>query len=528
MLATYLGIAIFLVWVAHVFLGDALSRVDSADRVLFSRDPHLAAIGFVWNPLPALAMLPLVALKGIWPALVTQGFAANIASALFMAGAVYQTYSLLREINVTWPARLVVTGTFALHPLILFYGANGMSEASFLFFIVLACRYLALWLSSPSPGLLAVVGLGLAGAYLCRYEAMAAGCGVILLVGLATIVRSPGNRGDRLIYAICDCLLVGAPFLLAVGFWAGTSWLITGHPFEQFSSVYGNAAQVRAIGVPTRSPGFGAVLFAMRGIGALEPFLPLAILAAVAKGLKSVDVRVLAVLAVYGPVLLFMSWAYGTGTVPTFLRYLIVSIPGATLLWGFVLSSGDFVQPARNLVGSRVLKTSMTLGLLVMSAVAVPLSISGMTDGVLNATEADPIGGVVAGHSATAKQQSGLHWFETDREVARYVDNLHLKEGSVLLDDFLGFAVAHGSSDPRQFIITSDRDFKQALNDPTGLGVEYLLVPDPAGIGKLDALNRTYPDIYVTGAGVGQLVTSFQSQDPASPNWRLYRVITGS
>ena len=47
-LAVYLMVGYWL-QVQHGFiLGDALSRVSAAQSVLFSRDPHLAAIGFIF------------------------------------------------------------------------------------------------------------------------------------------------------------------------------------------------------------------------------------------------------------------------------------------------------------------------------------------------------------------------------------------------------------------------------------------------------------------------------------------------
>lgn len=48
-LAVYLAVGYWL-HVRHGFiLGDALSRVSAAQSVLFSRDPHLAAIGFIFT-----------------------------------------------------------------------------------------------------------------------------------------------------------------------------------------------------------------------------------------------------------------------------------------------------------------------------------------------------------------------------------------------------------------------------------------------------------------------------------------------
>src|SRR5690348_959004 len=54
----------YLVFVEHVIVGDAAARVAQAWYVIGSRDPHLAAIGFVWNPLPSVAAIPLVAGRG--------------------------------------------------------------------------------------------------------------------------------------------------------------------------------------------------------------------------------------------------------------------------------------------------------------------------------------------------------------------------------------------------------------------------------------------------------------------------------
>ena len=52
--AVYLAVGYWL-QVRHGFiLGDALSRVSAAQGALFSRDPHLAAIGFIFTPLTAM------------------------------------------------------------------------------------------------------------------------------------------------------------------------------------------------------------------------------------------------------------------------------------------------------------------------------------------------------------------------------------------------------------------------------------------------------------------------------------------
>jgi hypothetical protein len=49
-------------------------------------------------------------------------------------------------------------------------------------------------------------------------------------------------------------------------------------------------------------------------------------------------------------------------------------------------------------------------------------------------------------------------------------------------------------------------------------------VPEAIGYQSLDAVNRAYPGIYDSGAGIGQLVTQFSA---GGNNWRLY-AISGS
>ena len=104
-LAYMAGAAIVVVG-AHSIIGDAWSRVANAYYVLYSRDPHLAAIGFVWNPLPSLAVIPLLPLKTVWPDMVATGFAGSIISALCMAAAVWEIHGIAADWHVRRSARL--------------------------------------------------------------------------------------------------------------------------------------------------------------------------------------------------------------------------------------------------------------------------------------------------------------------------------------------------------------------------------------------------------------------------------------
>src|SRR5271156_1769833 len=53
-LGCYLVVSVLLDLKYKSFEGDAVSRMANGYYILYSRDPHLAAIGFVWEPLTSL------------------------------------------------------------------------------------------------------------------------------------------------------------------------------------------------------------------------------------------------------------------------------------------------------------------------------------------------------------------------------------------------------------------------------------------------------------------------------------------
>jgi hypothetical protein len=74
----YLAVAAVLVLHYNSIPADAMSRVANGSYVYRGADPHLAAVGFVWNPLPSILAIPLLMASSAWPALLSQAFAANI------------------------------------------------------------------------------------------------------------------------------------------------------------------------------------------------------------------------------------------------------------------------------------------------------------------------------------------------------------------------------------------------------------------------------------------------------------------
>ena len=93
-LAVYVGVGYWLQIQNGFVMGDTLSRVASTRAVLFSRDPHLAALGFIFTPVAAMVQIPAVWLSPVFPDIAGRAFSGSMMSGLFMAGAAVQIFSM--------------------------------------------------------------------------------------------------------------------------------------------------------------------------------------------------------------------------------------------------------------------------------------------------------------------------------------------------------------------------------------------------------------------------------------------------
>lgn len=496
-------------WRSHLIPGDSLSRVANAYYTLFSRDPHLAAVGFVWNPLPSLLLLPALPLKGLLPALTRDGLAAALSSALFMAGAVALVHDVLRRLGVPRAPRLGLTVVLAAHPMMLIYAGNGMSEAYFLFFLALAAWTLLAWLVRPGPERLVPVGLSLALAYADRYEALAPGLVVPAVVAAMSWWWERDRVARRWAMARTDAALAGLPVVLSVAGWAVASKMIVDQWFATFSSQYGNSAQVAAAlhGIESVT---GHTLddklgYALRQLLGLAPLVPLLLALAVALAVRRRDPRVLVPVAVFLPVLAFDNLTLLTGTSFGWLRFQITAVPLAVLLAGVVLAApraggataraagpagrggGRRGQPApapstRRYPWGRYRGGLAGVAVTVAVAVALPASVVTLHTPRLAREESEWL------TEAGARRTVGLARLNT--QIARDLDRMSLPEGAVVTDSAYAFAIILASRKPKQFVITSDRDFRRVLADPVGHRARYLLL---SANGAADAVRAAHP-----------------------------------
>ena len=345
-LALYAAVGFWL-QVRHGFiLGDALSRVSSAQSAVFSRDPHLAAIGFIFTPLTAIVEIPAVLVSPLFPAMTERAFAGSLMSALFMAGAAVQVLSLGVDRGLDRGFILSITALFALNPMVVFYGSNGMSEAPFVFFVLWAVRRIVAWRGDDDVHHLVAAGFIAMGlAYLTRYDAVAVVAAAGVIVGVTTYRRAPD--GPRLQRAAIDLLMVSGPGLASFTGWAATSWLITGEPFAQFSSQYGNAAIIEQTGGSAAGGLVPGLTFAVVCILLLTPTLPLL---AVAAGVLRLGRPTWSVLVppigMFGAVLAFQAYSYASGSTFPFLRFYVVALPFAACLAVLAVPDG-VIAPAK-------------------------------------------------------------------------------------------------------------------------------------------------------------------------------------
>lgn len=502
-LLLYLGVGAWLTS-QNIIFPDSMSRVANGYYVVFSRDPHLAAIGFVWNPLPSLAVIPLLLLSPLIPVLASKAFAGVIVSAICGAVAMVFARRLLALFGVGRGAGMVLTGILAIQPLILLSAATGASESMLLAIALYTTLHLTRWLRKDDPWHLAHAGFGLGLAYLVRYEAVAAALATVLIVFGVSLWRSRGGRRAKTIFLL-DCFLVGGPFAASFGAWALASRLVAGSWFETYTSLYGNTAQVtsarEAIDNVTGGNLEGILAYLAAQLFAVAPFALLFVIIAMVVAALRRDAGVLGSAAVLGGILAFDEWAFMSGSSFGWLRFQLMAIPWGMLMAGYILAA---LRGGEERLAFRKV-TAWTV--LIATLAPLPLAWWASLDSRLAREE----------NLALSVAQGGQYVMQD--QAAAYLDSLNLPEGSVITDVAYSFPIVLASRKPKQFVITPDRDFKEKLSNPVKGRVRYALVTDPA-FSTADAVALRFPGIYEDGSGVATLEREWR--DSRGVAWRLY------
>jgi 4-amino-4-deoxy-L-arabinose transferase-like glycosyltransferase len=479
--------------------GDAISRVANAYYVLFSRDPHLAAMGFVWNPLPSMLELPLVAMKGIAPALVRDGLASVVMSAAFAAVGAWYLVHLAAQLGLPRWSRLLVALLYQLNPMILMYSANGMTDVPLVTCGIAVVALVHEYLREERLSSLVLAALWLAAAFLIRYEAVALGSLAALgLIVAKVLERRPRQEIESLI------LVFLLPIVYAGFLWMFFNWLIMKNPIYFFTSSYGNASQTISGGSVDRALQLAhhslyyTISYAAHMAVLFWPSIPLLVVSAIWwAGSKPRDRRYpLLVLAAFSVVMFQTAFVY-VGLLAEWVRYWIAYIPAGFLvaLW----LAGRQARP----------KTLALVAILAVLALGNAGTFLALETSAFSAGNGEPIASVLKG----VRQHPFAYADSVDAYLARH------PHWTVLVDTFTASSLVLRAVRPTQFVISSDRDFHAVLANPRGR-VSALLVPQPVGIARLDAINRAYPRLWAHGLPWARLVKTFRGNE----NYRLYWV----
>ena len=224
----------------HLEIGDSLARMSDARAMLFSRDPHLAAIGLYWMPLPTVGQLPFMLL-------LSPLHHAQLSGPLACAfiGAV----TVLVMTRICWVLELptllsgLLVGAYALSPIIVYTNGNGMSEAWSYFGCAVAMLGYIRWSKRHNTMDLAVLATGLAIVMLVRYEALL----LTPIIAVITALNDGQGPPDRtsLRDFIQDCRsrtrrwattasLVALPTYVVIGLWSFMQYVLVRNPFNWY------------------------------------------------------------------------------------------------------------------------------------------------------------------------------------------------------------------------------------------------------------------------------------------------------
>ncbi|QQE79325.1 hypothetical protein [Alicyclobacillus sp. SO9] len=476
---------VYLAFVLHVINSDALTRVLNAYYTIFSPKFHLAAMGFVWNPLPSIVELPIVLFHHWFPALITDGFAANLMSSVSSAFGMYFLNRILFYVGIPRFWRIVYSLIYALNPLIWLYSSNGMSEAMMIATMLGALHGAVRYLDDGRHSHLISAGLWLAACFGARYEAVPFGA----LVGLALLLALylKGYSASRI---QADLIVAGLPLIFAGLVWVFLNWTIMGNPLYFMNSAYSNASQIGTGSYNDKLILRDAhhLFYSLQTVAHFSFLFPPAIVGLAGallvfafskkrRGQALLFVAALLTIPLFQVVMIYKHasaiWS----------RFFITYIPFGILLVALlmvVIAKGPWlVRHFLLLVSAAVLLGG---NYVTFHEIQTPIMGKGVTKNFAHVVEGLP--------ASQAAQNNGM---TQGKIVANYInEHPHLV---VLLDTFDSFSVVPFIKDPKQVVITSDLNFQSLLLNPRGR-VSDFLVPNPGGVGALDAINRTYPGLW--------------------------------
>ena len=489
---------------------DGVSRIAQAHGVLFSRDPHLAALGFIWPPLPALTDLPfLLALKPLGLVLL----AGPIMSALYAAFALAMLSDILRRFSLPVGWRVIWIVAFGAHKLIVHNSVMGLSEAPFLAFLLLSLNGFMMWERDRRPSGLLWAGVGAAIAVYCRYEALAWAAVVVVAIVWQLLFDTRRLWSSK---ASGSVIAFITPPVWALVLWVFANWQITGNPIYFLVGPGSTATTPDTAHVVGPTHPFyyaqdsivGSILLVLREILDLAPLvLPASILLV---GLTIWRRRWpdMAYLALAWSIVAFTFLIAFRGLLPPWTRYFFWILPAGVVTAGAAFRASPVGWPRHTVAGA----TSL---LMLFPTIWLPLQ---AWPQIQQPTPQRLISAVILAPEAAYAALGGQ--LDEFVDMATYL-NSQPPGKLTMIDASVGSGIVFYLDRPDQLVITTDQDFFPVLASPVGK-VSQVLVPRPT----LDTKGRSeivklYPGLYDGGEPWARLIHEF----PGEGGWRLFQVV---
>lgn len=469
-LVGYAAAGVWLRYGLDFSVGDAVARTAEAKYMVLSRDPHAAALGFYWMPIPTVVQLPLVLLLDPFGQAELAG---PVSTAMFGAGTVLVLGRLAAELHLPRLTAGLLLVAYAANPVVVYVSANGMGEAALFFFVALTLSGVLSYTGAPSSRALLLAAFGLAGTVLARYEAVPLLAVVPALLALVDARRGSWAR------ARTTLVLAGAPAAWGLALWV-LYMRVIGGSFTAFRTGAETTTGTGPGAEPAYQPEYlagagGGVAEALAWTGSwLLAFGPaLLLLVPALLPLRRRSLGTLAVLltaaALPAVVVVLLVRRATTGEPRYFVSFVLLAAVAALWTAGRLR---EWSLPGRRVV--TVVSTPLLAGLLVLGAVT---GSNALTD--VDRTHYNSESRVferVLGQPVTPVDGGAElpRW----RTFTRLLDATVPDGRTVLVDTRYAFPAAVLSRRTRQFVMSSDRDYESQVS-PTGLQrFDYVAVVD--------------------------------------------------
>jgi hypothetical protein len=475
-LGGYLWVGWWLRTDLHFFVNDALARTSDAIFVTVGRDPHLGAIGFYWPPIPQLIQTPFV------PILVhfgRQDMAGPISSAICMALTIPVLGRLCTRLGLSRVMRFAICASFAINPVVIYYAANGMSEACSFLFISIAMLGFLNFIRTRATADLIVLSAGLSGAVLTRLEAP------LLTVVLAGIAAFEWPRWRRALWTFA---LIVIPPAACFIFWMVVQWVLLGSPFF-FLHTGQTGPGNNPIWLPnTQAHPFLVFPWGLHWALVLGPALAVAVLFLLWSPLSPTARGTIGILAGAGVFIAIQIETLLAGNGFGDPRYFVICVLFATIavIWLAAVRPGALGQ----------VWNCALVGVLLLGAITGSRS---LTSGRITHVEKEcnffdyGAGGVLPILGQTYSKTSVSNCPRLGNQLVAWqkldaaLDRMITPHDRILADNDSNFYAVMFTRHPNQFIVRNDRDWQKIVANPIGI-VTYIVTETttgPAGVNTL-------------------------------------------